>query len=179
MVIVKKVVHIISYIIYILIGIYALLCAPMLFGYKPLVVLSGSMEPTYKVGSVLYYKQVDIKELKVGDPITFKLDEGSIVSHRITKINANGVITKGDANNTVDPKEVKFTNILGRDAKLSIPFVGFYVKFINDHLFISIPIIAILILEFFLSNKNFDIDNEERSDDLWRMRRIKRKVINR
>ena len=160
--ILKKVVHVLSIIVYVLIGIYAILCVPMILGYRPLVVLSGSMEPAYKVGGILYYKKVDVKELKVGDPITFKLDDGAIVSHRITKIKENAVITKGDANNSEDPNEVKFDNILGRDAKICIPYVGYYVKFINDHLIVSIPLIIILMLEFFLSNKNFET---ERSDN--------------
>ncbi len=163
--ILKKVVHVLSIIVYVLIGIYAILCVPMIFGYRPLVVLSGSMEPAYKVGGILYYKKVDVKELKVGDPITFKLDDGAIVSHRITKIKENGVITKGDANNSEDPNEVNFDNILGRDAKICIPYVGYYVKFINDHLIVSIPLIIILMLEFFLSNKNFDVKLTERSDN--------------
>jgi len=161
MIILKKTVHVLAIIVYILIGIYALLCIPMILGYRPLVVLSGSMEPTYKVGGILYYKKIDVKELKVGDPITFKLDDGAVVSHRIVEIKENGVITKGDANNSNDPKEIKFDNIMGRDAKICIPYVGYYVKFINDHLIVSIPLIIILILEFFLSNKNFDIERSE------------------
>ena len=42
-----------------------------LFNIKPYVVLSGSMEPSYKVGSIIYYKSVDEAQLKVGDVITF------------------------------------------------------------------------------------------------------------
>ena len=101
--IIKKIIHFLSNIIYILITLYVIICLPMLFNYKPLVVLSGSMEPTLPTGSVIYYHPVEESDLKVGDIVTFKLkDNKTLVSHRITSIN-NGIIqTKGDANNSVD-----------------------------------------------------------------------------
>ena len=71
MAIVKRFVHVIAQIIYVLIVIYALVCAPMIFGYKPLVVLSGSMEPSFSTGSVVYYTKVSTSDLKAGDIITF------------------------------------------------------------------------------------------------------------
>ena len=64
---VKKVVHILSLIIYGLVSIYVVICIPMIFKYKPLVVLTGSMEPSFKVGSIVYYKRTNIKDLKVGE----------------------------------------------------------------------------------------------------------------
>ena len=67
--IIKKIVHILSYIAYILIGLYGIVCVPMIMGYKPVVVLSGSMEPTYHVGSVIYYHQVNKEDLKEQDVI--------------------------------------------------------------------------------------------------------------
>ena len=63
----------------------------MIFGHHPVVVLSGSMKPTYKVGSVIYYKKVSQKELKVGDVITFNANNNKMVSHRIANID-NGFI---------------------------------------------------------------------------------------
>ena len=123
------------------------------------------MEPKLKVGGIVYYKETNIDELKVGDIITFKLKDGTIVSHRVEKINDNSFITKGDANNTVDAEEVPFANVLGKDTNLCIPIIGYYVKFINSNLFIIIPIVLILISEFLLSNKDFDIDGKERSEN--------------
>ena len=46
-----------------------------LVGLQVFTVLSGSMEPTYHVGSLIYVKDVDYKELEAGDVITFMLDE--------------------------------------------------------------------------------------------------------
>ena len=45
-----------------------------LVGLQVFMVLSGSMEPTYHVGSLIYVKEVDPAEVKIGDPITFVLN---------------------------------------------------------------------------------------------------------
>ena len=55
-----KIKNFIFRIIYILLIIYLLIFIPSFFGHKPLVVISGSMEPTLKVGGILYYEKVEI-----------------------------------------------------------------------------------------------------------------------
>ena len=57
-----------------------------LIGLQPFVVLSGSMEPEYHVGSLIYVKSVDYKELQVGDDITYLIDEDTVVTHRIIEV---------------------------------------------------------------------------------------------
>ena len=49
-------------IVYILLIIYLLVFIPTLWGHKPLVVISGSMEPVLKVGGILYYEKIDVNE---------------------------------------------------------------------------------------------------------------------
>ena len=75
-----------------------------LFGFKVFTVLSGSMEPKYPVGSLIYVKKVDYTTLKSGDVITFMLDENTVATHRIVEVVPDqedpSVIrfrTKGDA----------------------------------------------------------------------------------
>lgn len=148
----KIFIHTLSNICYIFIGIYVLVCLPYLFKYKPLVVLTGSMEPTYKVGSIIYYKEVSVNEIKVGDPITFKYDDGTFISHRVHSITDGLYETKGDANNAVDARKIEFKNIVGKDADISIPYVGFYLKYINDHMHLLTIVGVILLLDFILSN---------------------------
>lgn len=149
--ILKKIAHYLSFICYIFIIVYALICIPYLFKYKPLVVLTGSMEPTFKTGSIIYYKSVPINDIKVGDVITFKMGD-SLVSHRVYSIDNNLFKTKGDANNAVDASEVKANDIVGRDAKFSIPYLGFFVKYINEHMYLLIIVALLLIIDFILSN---------------------------
>ncbi|MBR1936171.1 MAG: signal peptidase I [Bacilli bacterium] len=164
--IIKKIIHFLSNIIYILITLYVIICLPMLFNYKPLVVLSGSMEPTLPTGSVIYYHPVEESDLKVGDIVTFKLkDNKTLVSHRITSIN-NGIIqTKGDANNSVDSLDLTYSSIMGVDSNIYIPYVGYFIQFVNEHLYLVAIVVTILVLEFLLSNiiddKKGDIKDEK------------------
>ena len=131
--IIKEIIHCMALACYVLITTYALICLPSVFGYKPLVVLTGSMEPSYKVGSIIYYKKVAKEEIKPGDAITFRLSSGSYVSHRVVSVNGDSFVTKGDANNTPDAQPVSYSNVVGKDLKFSIPFVGYFVKIVSDN----------------------------------------------
>lgn len=169
MVIIKKIVHWLALITYVLIGIYALVCIPMIFKHYPLVVLSGSMEPTFKTGSIIYYTKVSKEELKENDVITFKIEGDKFVSHRIVSINDDLIETKGDANNSSDPNKIRFEDIEGKDASINIPYVGYYIHFINSNVVIVIILaVIILVSEFLLSNTEaFDINkNKNRKGEI-------------
>lgn len=165
---IKKIVHFLSSIVYLLIGVYVIVCVPILFSYKPLVVLSGSMEPTLKVGSIIYYKEVAENELKEGDIITFKTENGEYISHRINSIDDGQYETKGDANNSADPVKITYQNILGEVMNVYIPYLGYYVQFINNNQILSIVVaLIILILEFILSNLKMLFDNKKESGEKY------------
>ena len=89
---------------------------PSFFGWKPFIVLSGSMESEIYSGDIVVVKEVDKKNLKVNDVIAFKNDD-IVVTHRIVEIvNENGTtkyITKGDNNNTQDKDYVLPENVEG------------------------------------------------------------------
>lgn len=132
-------------IIYILLIIYLLIFVPSLWGQKPLVVISGSMEPTLKVGGILYYEKIDINDFDEGDILVYQTKE-HIISHRIVDINENGFITKGDINNSVDNYLVSDEQILGKGTNWSIPFIGYYADYIYSHkylLYISLGVIMV------------------------------------
>lgn len=58
-----------------------------LIGLTPYAVLSGSMEPTYHVGSLIYVKDVDPADIEIGDPITFVVNEDLLLAtHRVVDI---------------------------------------------------------------------------------------------
>ena len=161
--ILKKVNNLLAKICYLILFIYILICIPYIFGYHPLVVLTGSMTPTYKIGSIIYYHKVPESDLKIGDPITFKLSNGTIVTHRINDIIGNEYQTKGDANDTPDALKIKYNNILGRVSKLAIPFIGYGVYYINSHKFLIGIAVFILVSELILSNvKAFDINKNRK-----------------
>lgn len=77
-----------------------------LLGYRPVLVLTGSMEPYMKTNGLVLTKAVsDIDELAVGDVITYHVEnlEGKLlrITHRIIEIDGEKIYTKGD-NNSVD-----------------------------------------------------------------------------
>ena len=108
----------------IVIAMLVFFAIPRIMGYTPYTVITGSMEPNYHVGSMIYVKPVEFSDLKVGDAVTFSGDS-YVVTHRITEIDSKNksVVTKGDANNSIDGS-IKYSSIVGRASKVSIPYLG-------------------------------------------------------
>ena len=129
-----------------------------LFGIAPYTVLSGSMEPTYHVGSLIYVQKVDAAELKVGDPITYVIEGGTVVTHRIVEIlpaygedGSVGFKTKGDANKIEDGTPVHSNNVVGKPL-FSIPYLGYVAYFIQNPpgSFLAIGLCIVIALLTFL-----------------------------
>lgn len=139
--------------IYISIIIYLLVFIPSIWGYKPLVVISSSMEPNLKVGSILYYHKEDINNLKKNDILVYKL-KNHIISHRIIENTKTGFITKGDANNTIDSSETLNNQVLGKGTNWCIPYVGFYADFIYNHKYLLYISVGILLLDLCYDSYN-------------------------
>ena len=98
--------------LYFLLFLYLIIFIPVLWGYKPLVIISGSMEPILKVGGILYYKEIDKNDYKINDIVVFKSTK-YLISHRIVEITNDGFITKGDANTSKDDPITK-NDIVGK-----------------------------------------------------------------
>ena len=157
----------------ILVGLVVLLAVALvgvrLFGLSPYVVLSGSMEPTYHVGSLIYVKDVDYKELKAGDPITFMLSEDTVATHRIVEVLVDEkdpetirYFTKGDANDSTDGSSVHYKNVIGMPV-FTIPYLGYLSNYIQSPpgLYVAIAVGAILIMLVFLPDL---FESEEKED---------------
>jgi len=117
------------------------------------MVLSGSMNPEIKKGSVVVVKPVD--DYKIGDIITFgESKQKDPTTHRIEEIKVVGgipvYITKGDANNAPDRKEISKKDIIGK-VLFDIPYFGYIVNFAQKPagflLLIITPAIAVVIDE--------------------------------
>lgn len=123
----KRICSVLSGMILVVLAIAAgLLLIPRAAGYQTMAVLTGSMEPNYPVGSLIYVKETAPEELKPGDVITFHISADTVVTHRIVEINEaeQEVVTKGDANNTKDGNPVSYNNIVGK-AEFHIPYLGY------------------------------------------------------
>lgn len=150
-------------IIYVFLLIYLIIFIPKLFGYNPLVVISGSMEPTLKVGGLLYYEEIDINDFKEKDILVYELKD-HIISHRVVEHLDNGFITKGDANNSYDSSIVNDNQVLGRGTNWSIPLLGYYADFIFRHKYILKILLSIGIIDLFVDYliKRKDKQNEKK-----------------
>ena len=112
-----------------------LLAGVRVIGFTPYPVLSGSMEPTYHVGSIIYVRKVDPTTLKVGDPITFQLTGNLIATHRIIEVHGEGTPnlgfrTQGDANETADGI-TPASAVIGK-ATFSVPYLGYLSNFLQQ-----------------------------------------------
>ncbi|MBQ7646831.1 MAG: signal peptidase I [Clostridia bacterium] len=93
------------------------------FGYSVFRVVTGSMEPTMPVNTVLLCKSADAEEIETDDIICFRSKESShygvIVTHRVVSIhndenNVRYLESRGDANYSSDPYYVTNDNLIGR-----------------------------------------------------------------
>jgi len=104
---------------------------PTILGHRMFIVLSGSMEPTIKTGSVVFVKPVESGSLAAGDVITFRGfgDPNNLVTHRIVSIEGEAAgtayITKGDANEVEDPSPVAANRVVGK-VNFTIPYLGYF-----------------------------------------------------
>ena len=126
---------------------------PSFLGWKPFIVLSGSMETQISAGDIVVVKEIDTNELKKGDIIAFK-DGNIVITHRIDEVTEidgkTQYITKGDNNNTQDIGYVSPEQIEGV-FKFKVSRLGNLAMFIQTPLgmivCLSIPIIIIILLQ--------------------------------
>ena len=135
-----------------------LLVGARLVGLQVFTVLSGSMEPTYHTGSLIYVKKVDATKLSEGTVITFMLDEDTIATHRIVGVVPDeqdpSVIryrTKGDANENEDGGLVHYKNVVGTPV-FTIPKLGYLANYIQHPpgTYVAISAGALILLLMFL-----------------------------
>lgn len=115
---------------------------PRLTGWVPLTVLSGSMEPTIPIGSLVVVErldgqQPDLSGIEVGDAITFmpNPNDPTLVTHRVVSTGgrADGTpvfITRGDANGTNDPGPVSAEQVRGV-VRYHVPYAGYVSTVLN------------------------------------------------
>ena len=158
----KKLLNTITTVIVALVVLLALMLVGMrLLGLEVFTVLSGSMEPEYPVGSLIYVKKMDCAQLRIGDVITFMVDEDTVVTHRIAEIipdeNESNTLwfrTKGDANKQEDTNPVHYRNVIGK-AVFSIPYLGYVADYIQNPpgMYVALGAGAVMLLLAFLPEK--------------------------
>lgn len=128
---------------------------PSVFGWKPFIVLSGSMEDTIMPGDLILTKEIDALELKEGDVISFRTNKYTVITHRIINIvdeeGERKYYTKGDNNNSADSEPVCNDQIEGI-YRYRIPKLGEIAlnlqKPIGIVICVALPLIILLLAQF-------------------------------
>ncbi|MBQ3081948.1 MAG: signal peptidase I [Clostridia bacterium] len=176
---IKTIWNAVTWTIVILVVVFALLLVGVrLFGYQVFTVLSGSMEPTYHVGSLVYVDYFDKdpeqqKSLKVGDPVTYMAGEKTVVTHRITAVVVDeedpSIIryaTKGDNNATGDQSLLHYKNVIGKPV-FSIPYLGYVADYVQNPpgLYVAIALGVVVVLLAFLPDILFPEEKEQKKEE--------------
>ncbi len=150
---------------------------PDIFGFAPVVVLTGSMEPEIPTNSlIIINKNVDTSTLEVGDIITYTTGE-TLVTHRIYQLaESDGetvYVTMGDANNVIDRLPVSQDSVIG-EYKVHFAGLGGVVMFVQTTtgmiVCISLPLIAYLAYSMFKKSKEDKAKREQLEEELKRLR---------
>lgn len=127
-----------------------------IFGYKLFRIISGSMVPEYNIDEVVISKDIDVKDLKIGDIVVYrgKIGDlnGKLIMHEVIDINQIDenlfFHVKGIQNNTGDP-EVSDNQIVGKVIFKSQILT--YVYSLATSAYSSFVIIMILVINVFVS----------------------------
>lgn len=129
---------------------------PSFLGWKPFIVLSGSMETQIMTGDIAVVKEVDTNSLQTNDIIAFKDNGNVVITHRIVEIvteddGKTKYKTKGDNNNSEDSGYVYPEQVEGI-YKFRIGKLGNLALFIQTPVgmvvCISIPLIMLLLIQW-------------------------------
>ncbi len=139
-------------------------------GYRLFTVATGSMEPKYEVGDILISKEINPKDIQIGDDIVYRGKEGSfngkVVTHQVVSIRDEEgnkkIITKGIANTEEDP-EIDSTQVYGKVIYKvqTLSFISQIIKNIYVFYFIIFVPIAIIIFRQIRYYLRKDDDEEE------------------
>lgn len=116
------------------IGIALALALPLAFDARPLVVLSGSMEPALASGDVSVVRSIAPLDARPGEIVTFRDRDNAerLITHRVRAMHVQGdaVVfrTRGDANNVSETWRVQADGEIGR-LMYRIPKLGWVLDF--------------------------------------------------
>ena len=86
------------------------------FGYKPFIIRSESMAPTYLKYGIVLIKNGGYDDVKAGESIAFEAATfgGQPAFHRVAEVTPEGFVTKGDGNYIADKQIVTRDTFIGR-----------------------------------------------------------------
>jgi signal peptidase len=136
-------------------ALFLALALSLAIGQRPVVVLSGSMSPAIEPGDILVERKIAPRDARIGDVITFREPAGErrLLTHRVRSVRARGervtIVTKGDANNSVERFVVAAGDEVGTPA-WRIPALGYVTTFVRTPIGLIVAIFAPLLVLAFL-----------------------------
>ena len=153
-----------------------------LFGYKPYIVTSNSMQDTFQAGDLTVSKQVDPASLEPGDIVTFRsidpVNYGQVVTHKIKSITTYegepAFVTYGTTTGVEDAYPVPFSQVLGQ-YQFRLPGMGNFFYFLKSTAgYVTVILLPFLILIILQAVKFFKLvgqyKEEQRAELRWRSR---------
>lgn len=138
------------------VGLVFAVLAPLAIGAKPYTVLTGSMEPGIHPGDLVIAESVSPAEAELGEVVVFNdpSRDGELVTHRLVRAVIDGdearMVTKGDANDTVERWAVPTDGQIGR-VVYRVPQVGSLLALVRSGpgpvILITIPVVAIALMQ--------------------------------
>lgn len=128
-------------------------------------IISESMKPRLNVNDIIFVKKgYTNDEFKKGNIITYKKENGELITHRIEEVVSsdlkNAYITKGDNNETVDDEIVTYDMIVGK-VIYTMPRFGLFMKYLkNKAFFITCVLVLILIMIYDKKQKQKKIERK-------------------
>ncbi|MGN6753513.1 MAG: signal peptidase I [Intrasporangium sp.] len=112
---------------------------PHVLGYRTVTMLTGSMSPTINPGDVVIAMPKPANEVAVGDVLTYEIpvQDRRVETHRVVKVSKNParqtvIVTKGDANDGVDPWTATIEDQTVWETKAVVPWVGSAIRALRD-----------------------------------------------
>ena len=144
----------------VIILLICLTLVPRIFGIEPRIVQSGSMVPAYNVNDIVYINHhYTFNQMKIGDVVAFTVHDQTMVMHRVTDINEENFITKGDANQKKDAPISK-NNLIG-EVIWDVPFIGYFINCFKNIGFLLITCLIILIQNIAKNLLKEELDSEK------------------
>ena len=189
----KLLIKIVQYVVLTVLVLLVVICAavfiqtkvnpdkiPSIFGYKPFVVLSGSMETEIFKGDLAVTREVDAESLQKNDIVAFRDAENHVVTHRVVDIiDVNGekkLVTKGDNNNNNDSDTVSMKDVEGKYL-FKLSGFGNLVMMMQEPSTLVVVLVVILVAGgIWMMLGNNKLSKEER-EELEKLRKERSKSI--
>lgn len=129
---------------------------PSIFGYMPMIITNGSMEPVIKVGDIIFSKACDVKSINDDDIISYwdPTNSNKIITHKVDSINEKDgkryFTTYGVFTGSLDTSVVPEENVLGVYT-FKIPVIGNLMLFAQTPqglvIFLLVPLGGVLVYD--------------------------------